>query len=76
MTFEYPAEMNVNIMNMDTETSVSATDKHNLGIMLTRNGLMYTLGDYEQLPSDEKGNRVLEVWQFHPFESSHSETTR
>lgn len=54
----------------------SACLKLFLGIMLTRNGLMYTLGDYEQLPSGEKGNRALEVWQFHPFESSHSETTR
>lgn len=69
VTFQYPTEVNMNIMNMDTETSVSTTDEHNLGIMLTRSGLIYTLGDYEQLSSGKTGNRVLEVWQFHPFES-------
>ncbi len=76
VTFQYPTEFNMTIVNMETETSISTTDDQSLDIMLTKKGLMYTLGGYELLPSGETGNRTLEVWQFHPFESSHSETRR
>ena len=76
VTFGYPIKVNVNIVNMDTETSVGTTKDPSMFIMLAGNGLIYTLGDYQQLPSGERGNRVLEIWQIHPFESSHSETTR
>ncbi len=69
VTFQYPTEVNVNIVNMDTGTSVSTAKDPYIIIMLARNGLIYTLGDYEQLSSGKTGNRVLEVWQFHPFES-------
>lgn len=76
VTFQYPTEFNMNIVNMDAETSISTTDNQNLGIMLAKEGRMYTLGDYELLPSGETGNRTLEVWQFHPFESPYSRTRR
>ena len=76
VTFQYPTEVNVNIVNMETGTSISTADDLAHKVMLTKEGLMYTLGDYELLPSGETGNRTLEVWQFHPFESSHSETRR
>lgn len=76
VTFQYPTKVNMNIVNMDAEIGISTTDDQNLGIMLTKKGLMYTLGDYELLPSGETGNRTLEVWQFHPFESPHSEARR
>lgn len=68
--------MNVNVVNMNTETSVSTAKDPSIFIMLANNGLIYTLGDYEQLPSGEMGNRILEVWQFHPFEAQCSEVQR
>ncbi|MXZ17902.1 MAG: hypothetical protein F4069_03820 [Rhodothermaceae bacterium] len=76
VTFQYPAEVNVNIVNMGTETSVSTNVDFSEFIALTKSGLMYTLGDYEQLSSGETGNRVLKVWRFRPVESSLSETRR
>ena len=69
VTFQYPTEVNVNIVNIDAENSVSTTKDPSIFIVLVEDGLMYTLGDYEQLSSGETGNKVLEVWQFHPFES-------
>lgn len=76
VTFEDSTGVNMNIVNMDTETGISTTDDQSLDIVLTKKGLMYTLGDRELLPSGETGNRTLVVWQFHPFESPHSETRR
>ncbi len=74
VTFEYPAEANMNIVNMDTQTSVSiATD---WWIMLARDGLLYVYGDNELLSSGEVGNKTLEVWQFHPFDLSSTETSK
>ncbi|MCY3487707.1 MAG: hypothetical protein OXH34_04635 [Bacteroidetes bacterium] len=67
VTFEETAEFNMNIVNMHTETGISTTYDESLSIELTKNGLMYTLGGYELLPSGERGNRTLVVWQFHPF---------
>ena len=64
----YPAEFNLNIINMDTETSVSTVLDPDVGISLTKDGLVYSTGDYEILPSGETGNKMLEVRQFHPFE--------
>ncbi len=64
----YPAEFNLNIVNMDTETSVSAVLDPEVGISAAKDGLVYSTGDYEILPSGETGNRMLEVRQFHPFE--------
>lgn len=65
VTFEYPAEANMNIVNMDTQTSVSTTT--DWFIKLARDGFLYVSGDSEILSSGEIGNRTLEVWQFHPF---------
>ena len=71
VTFENPSEANMNIVNMDTQTSVSiATD---WWIMLARDGLLYVYGDNELLSSGEIGNKTLEVWQFHPFDLSSTE---
>ena len=67
ITFEEPAEVNMIIVNMDTETGISTKDLRGLNIELTKNGLMYTFGDYELLPSGERGNRTLVVWRFQPF---------
>ncbi|MCY3594473.1 MAG: hypothetical protein OXH01_04435 [Bacteroidetes bacterium] len=67
VTFEETAEFNMNIVNMHTETGISTTYDESLSIELTKNGLMYTFGGYELLPSGERGNRTLVVWQFHPF---------
>ncbi|MYJ50619.1 MAG: hypothetical protein F4065_09455 [Rhodothermaceae bacterium] len=67
VTFEEPAEFNMNIVNMDTETGISTKDLRGLNIELTKNGLMYTFGGYELLPSGERGNRTLVVWQFQSF---------
>ena len=74
VTFQYPAEINVIIVNMDTETSVSTSIDRSEFLMFVKDGLMYKLGEYEKLPSGELGNKVLKVWQFHPFESSHPDT--
>ena len=74
--FQYPAEFNLSIINMDTETSVSTALDPDVLIGVAKDGLVYSLGDYEILPSGETGNRMLEVRQFHPFESSHSETQK
>jgi len=71
VTFQYPTEVNVNIVHMDTETSVSTRIDPSKFIASSKNGYIYLLGDYEQLASGEVGNRILEVWQFHPF-ASHS----
>ncbi len=76
VTFGHPTGANMNIVNMDTETGISTTDDQSMDIVLTKKGLMYTLGDRELLPSGETGNRTLEVWQFYPFRSSRSETRR
>jgi len=70
--FQYPTDINLSIINMDTETSVSTTIDD--FIIMAKDGLMYVIGDYEQLPSGEMGNRMLYVWQFHPF-ASHSKTS-
>ncbi|MCY3614157.1 MAG: hypothetical protein OXH03_03575 [Bacteroidetes bacterium] len=74
VTFEYPAEANMNIVNMDTQTSVSTST--DLGIMLAKDGLLYVYGDNERLSSGEFGNRTLEVWQFHPFDLSSTEPSK
>ena len=76
VTFQYPTEVNVNIVNMDTEASVSTTTDPGAFIMMAKDGLVYFAGDYEQLPSGETGNMMLEVWQFRPFDSPDSETRR
>ena len=74
VTFQYPAEANMNIVNMDTQTSVSTTT--DWGIMLAKNGLLYVYGGNELLSSGEIGNRTLEVWQFHPFDLSSTESSK
>ena len=74
VTFEYRAEANMNIVNMDTQTSVSTTT--DWGIMLAKDGLLYVHGDNELLSSGEIGNRTLEVWQFHPFDPSSTEPSK
>lgn len=74
VTFEYPAEANMNIVNMDTQTSISTST--DWGIMLAREGFLYVAGDYELLPSGEMGNKTLEVWQFHPFDLSSTESSK
>lgn len=66
--FQYPAEFDLSIINMDTETSVSTVLEPDMGISLAKDGLVYSTGDYEILPSGEAGNKMLEVRQFHPFE--------
>ena len=66
--FQYPAEFNLSIINMDTETSVSTVLDFEVGLSLAKDGLVYSTGDYEILPSGEAGNKMLEVRQFHPFE--------
>ncbi|MXX59801.1 MAG: hypothetical protein F4Z37_12500 [Rhodothermaceae bacterium] len=71
VTFEYLAEARMNIVNMDTQTSVSTTTDR--FIMLATNGFLYVSGDNELLSSGEIGNRTLEVWQFHPFDLSSTE---
>jgi hypothetical protein len=74
VTFEYPAEANMNIVNMDTQTSVST--KSDWGIMLARDGLLYVSGDSEIHSSGEIGNKTLEVWKFHPFDLSSTEPSK
>ena len=74
VTFQYPSEVNMNIVNMDTQTSVST--KSDLFIKLARDGFLYVAGDYELLPSGEMGNKTLEVWQFHPFDLSSTESSK
>ncbi|MDE2828219.1 MAG: hypothetical protein OXL40_13105 [Bacteroidota bacterium] len=74
VTFEYPAEANMNIVNMDTQTSVSTTT--DWFIMLAREGLLYVHGDNELLSSSEMGNKTLEVWQFHPFDLSSTKPSK
>ncbi len=76
VTFQYPTEVNMNIVSMDTEASVSTALGPGKWVKMAKDRLVYFVGDYEQLPSGEMGNRVLEVWRFHPFESSYSETMR
>ena len=66
--FQYPTKVNLNIVNMASETSVSTSFSE--FIAFTKNGLMYTIGDYEQLSSGETGNRVLKIWRFRPVDSS------
>ena len=66
--FQYPAEFNLSIINMDTETSVSTVLDFEVGLSLAKDGLVYSTGDYEILASGETGNKMLEVRQFHPFE--------
>ena len=74
VTFEYTSEADMNIVNMDTQTSVSTeTDWF---IKLAREGFLYVSGDYELLPSGESGNRTLEVWQFRPFAMSPTEAAK
>ncbi len=74
VTFQYPAEANMNIVNMDTQTSVSTFTEW--FIVLARDGLLYVAGDSEILSSGEIGNRTLEVWQFHPFDLSSTEPSK
>ena len=74
VTFEYPAEAKMNIVNMDTQTSVSTTT--DWGIKLAKDGFLYISGDNELLSSGEIGNRTLEVWQFHPFDLSSTEPSK
>ena len=71
VTFQYPAEANMNIVNMDTQTSVSTFTEW--FIVLARDGLLYVAGDSEILSSGEVGNKTFEVWQFHPFGLSSTE---
>lgn len=74
VTFENPSEANMNIVNMDTQTSVSiATD---WWIKLARDRLLYVSGDNEILSTGEMGNKTLEVWQFHPFDLSSTEPSK
>ena len=73
VTFQYPAEANINIVNMDTQTSVStSTDWF---VMLAKDGFLYVDGENELLSSGEIGNETIEVWQFHPFDLSSTETS-
>ena len=65
---------NMNIVNMDTETSVST--RKDLGLLMAKNGFLYTLGGYEQFPSGRMGNETIEVWEFQPFEPSHAEVRK
>ena len=66
VAFETTPERSLNIVNMETHTSVStATD---LRFILAEHGLLYVRGKYESLPTGELGNQMLEIWQFHPFE--------
>lgn len=74
VTFQYPAEANMNIVNMDTQTSVST--KSDWFIKLARDGFLYVSGDNELLSSGEMGNKTLEVWQFHPFDLSSTESSK
>ena len=74
VTFDYPAEANMNIVNMDTQTSISTST--DWGILLVRDGLLYVSGDSEILSSGEIGNKTLEVWQFHPFDLSSTEPSK
>jgi len=71
VTFERSPKANINIVNMNIETSVST--ESDLHLMLAKDGFIYTLGEYEKLPAGDTGNRTLEVWQFHPFESLDTE---
>lgn len=74
VTFQYPAEANMNIVNMDTQTSVSTFTEW--FIMLARDGFLFVSGDNEILSSGEIGNKTLEVWQFHPFDLSSTESSK
>lgn len=64
----------LNIVNMETQTSVST--KTDLSFILAQHGLVYMLGDYEVLPSGDVGNQMLEVWRFRSFEASHGDVAR
>ena len=57
--FQYPTEVNLNIVNMDSETSVSTSFSE--FIAFTKNGLMYTIGDYEQLSSVRRAIKCLKL---------------
>ena len=59
-------ETQINIVNMETETSVSSITE--LLLEVAEHGILYVSGDYESLPSGEVGNQMLEVWRFIPFE--------
>ena len=74
VTFQYPSEANMNIVNLDTQTSVSTTT--DWGIKLAKDGFLYVQGDNELLSSGEIGNRTLEIWQFHPFDFSSTEPSK
>lgn len=74
VAFETTPDRSLNIVNMETQTSVSTiTD---LRLKLAKHGLLYVGGDNEPLPSGEVGNQTLETWRFRPFESSHAEVAR
>lgn len=68
VTFETPPEVPMNIVNMNTQSSVSTVTQ--LRFTVAKQGLLYVRGDYEPLSSGEVGNQMLEIWQFHPFEPS------
>lgn len=74
VAFRTTSERSLNIVNMETQTSVSTVTE--LRFTLAKHGLLYVWGDYEALPSGEVGNETIEVWQFHPFEPSHAEVAR
>ena len=74
VAFETTPERSLNIVNMETQTSVSSAAE--LRFKLAKHGFMYVRGDHEPLPSGEVGNQMLEIWQFHPFETSHAEVAR
>ena len=71
LTYQPWRETAFNIVNMELQTSVSTAP--NLRLALAKHGLLYARGDYESLPSGEVGNQMIEIWQFHPFESAQGE---
>ncbi|MCY4233218.1 MAG: hypothetical protein OXE59_05695 [Bacteroidetes bacterium] len=51
--FMYPTEINMSIVNMDTETSISTSTEQDFFITLAKDGLVYVPGNYEYLASDK-----------------------
>ena len=74
VSFDPTPERSLNIVNMETQTSVSSVTE--LRFTLAKHGLLYVLGDHESLPSGEVGNQMLEIWQFRPFEPLYAEVEK
>ena len=66
----------LNIVNTETQTSVSTVTDLSFSFILAKHGSLYVLGGHEPLPSGEFGNRMLEIWRFSPFETSHGEVAK